>query len=198
MSTTSQARMEKIKKAITPNREKYLRSVHRRLREAAKSALRAEHGRFDFFDYLELVLKTYWSWKDKGKDVRIQYRRQFGALFDIPRRKGLTSLHYLIQATSHGNQPLNNAETKRIAMRDSRWVQGLRFAAGHRSAVEKQGLQEFCYAKKRGGIAGCAKLFASMQKSKKSAKRVKRTKIHKASVPLLSGGGDWDDDDQEG
>jgi hypothetical protein len=197
MRTTNAKKLEKIKKTITANREKYLRGIYSRLRKASKTASGAGHGRFDFYDYLAEVLKTYWSWEDKAG--RKTYGRQFGALFGIPPRKGRSSLHYLIAATSSSSKSMSGAAAKRRQTRDNRWLHGLRFAAKYRLVVEKQGLYKFCYAKNRGGIAGCADSFSAMTKSRKSQKLAKRTfKANKASAQLASGDADdWDDNDKE-
>ncbi|MDQ2081526.1 hypothetical protein RA307_15170 [Xanthobacteraceae bacterium Astr-EGSB] len=178
MSRTNADEIDKIKMTITPKRERYLRSIHRRLREAAKTAFGPEHGRFDFYGYLELVIKTYWSWKDKN--ARTKYGRQFGALFGIPPRKGRSSLHYLIGATSHGEEPMHSAAAKKIETRDNRWVQGLRFVAKKRSAVEKQGLEAFCNS--QGGIAGCERKSKGKPSKKRSNRPSKIVKIRRGTL----------------
>jgi hypothetical protein len=183
MSTTIQREMVKIKKTIKPKREEYLRGTHRRLRKAAKTAFGPEHGRFDFYDYLDLVLKTYWSWERRRIPKRLG--RQFGALFGVSPRKGRTPLHYLVGATSHGDEPMHSAAAKKIETRDSRWVNGLRYAAKHRAAVQKKGLREFC-----GGIAGCADEFYFEQSGKSSKSRrnrlAKTTKIPRGMLVARS------------
>ena len=129
-----------------------LRAQIERLARSEERAFAPRRGRFDFYHYLEAVLKVYWSWKDDG--VRKTRRARVRKLYRIPARKGRKTLHVLIEATSQ-----QESQTK------NRWVQALQFAAEHRARIEKKGFKAFCQA--NGGIAGCAR--AARKKSLKTA-----------------------------
>ena len=116
-----------------------------RLTDLEKLAFGKRHGKNDFYKYLEAVLKEYWRWRGDGE--RKSHRVQLASIKNISSRKGRTTLHVLIEATSDQEARVRN-----------RWVQGLRFAQRrkNRSAIEKNGLKIFC--KKYGGISGCRRV----------------------------------------
>ncbi len=135
--------IEEIKASTTPTRKKYLLRQIKRLSKLEDEAYRPRHGRFDFYNYLEEILKLNWVWADKG--ARKTRGQQVGALIPrpLPPRKGRTALHFLIEASS-----------KQKPQMKSRWVQALVFASKHRQIVETDGLAVFI--ENHGGIAGCA------------------------------------------
>ena len=142
-SARSNEIIEKIKKKMTPARKDYLLKEIKRLAKLEDEAFRPRHGRFDFYDYLEEVLKLNWDWADKG--ARKTRGRQVGVLIPrpLPPRKGRTALHFLIEASSKQNKQIK-----------SRWVQALMFASQNRQVIEADCLAAFIA--KHGGIAGCA------------------------------------------
>ena len=112
-----------------------------KLRELEQKAFQHRHGRFEFYRYLERVLRFYWRCLDAGK--RKTTRQTIAAQCQLKSRKGKRLLHFIIEATSQ--QP---AQTR------NRWVQALEFAAKHRRQIGKDRFSEF--ANDHGGIAGCA------------------------------------------
>ena len=131
-----------------------LRAQIERLARSEERAFGPRSEQFDFYDYLEAVLKVYWSWKDDG--ARKTRRARVRKLYGIPARKGRKTLHVLIEATSQ-----QKSQTK------NRWVQALQFAAKHRAQIEKKGFVAFCQA--NGGPAGCARKSAARKKGRKTA-----------------------------
>ena len=131
-----------------------LRAQIKKLARLEERAFGPRSGRFDFYGYLEAVLKVYWSWEDD--EARKSRREKVGELYGIPSRKGRKALHVLIEATSQ-----QKSQTK------NRWVQALQFAAAYRAQIGKKGFEAFCQA--NGGIAGCARKWAARRKSHKVA-----------------------------
>ena len=171
---------------MKPTRKKYLLKRINRLSKLENEAYRSHHGRLDFYNYLEEVLKLNWAWADQG--ARKTKGRQVGALIPrpLPPRKGRTALHFLIEASSKQKPTIKNC-----------WVQALVFASKHRVLVEKDGLTEFI--RTNGGIAGCAEKMAKSTKTKKrnnSAKATMAPKIAKTIKPKSDPDdedNDWDD-----
>jgi hypothetical protein len=147
-----------------------LSAVIEGLKHSEERAFGLRSGRFDFYKYLEAVLKMYWSWKDDG--VRKTRRARVRKLYDIPARKGRKTLHVLIEATSQ-----QDSQTK------NRWVQALQFAAEHRARIERKGFKAFCQA--NGGIAGCARRRAARKKRLKTAGGSTRKKSLKTAGGLF-------------
>ena len=145
-----------------------LRAKINRLARLEKRAFGRRSGQFDFYNYLEAVLRMYWSWEDDG--ARKTRREKVAKLYGIPARKGRKGLHVLIEATSQ-----QNSQTK------NRWVQALQFAAKHRPGIEKKGFEAFCQA--NGGIAGCAREWAARKKSLKTASLPRLRSLNNLSPP---------------
>jgi len=145
-----------------------LRAQIDRLARSENEAFGPRSGRFDFYNYLEAVLKVYWSWKDDG--ARKTGRARVRKLYGIPARKGQKTLHVLVAATS-----------KQQSRTKNRWVQGLQFAAKQRHRIEKKGFEAFCQA--NGGIAGCAREWAARKKSLKTASLPRLRSLNNLSPP---------------
>ena len=118
-----------------------IRGEIEKLRDVEKNAFRGRHARFEFYNYLDRVVRFYWRCRDAGKPKTA--RKMIAAEYGLKDRKGKRLLHVIVEATSQ--QP---AQTR------NRWVQALQFAAKHRQQVEKDGFSKF--VKDYGGIAGCA------------------------------------------
>ena len=83
-----------------------LRVQIKRLARSEERAFGPRSGRFDFYDYLEDVLKVYWSWQDdKARKTRCE---EVSELYRIRSRKGRKSLHVLIEATSKRDSQTRN------------------------------------------------------------------------------------------
>lgn len=148
--------LEETKASMSAKRKEYLLKLIKRLKELEADAFRPRHGRFDFYGYLEAILKVYWTWDDKKS--RQNHREQLGVLATpvIRPRKGRATLHFLILATSQQKLEVKN-----------RWIQAMRFASRNRKAVEQAGLADF--VRKHGGISGSAQKAVRNPRANKSA-----------------------------
>jgi hypothetical protein len=132
-----------IKASMDSQRKSHLQAIIKRLSKLEDDAFLPRHGRYDFYKYLEAVLKVYWQWTD---DRAAKTRgEQLGVLVALAPRSGRRALHTLIHATS--KQPL---------VVKNRWVHALQFCAKNRKAVERADFASFI--REHNGVAGCAAL----------------------------------------
>jgi hypothetical protein len=151
---SSKELIDEIKGSMTAPRKSSLQGIIERLSKLEDDAFQPRHGRYDFYKYLDAVLKVYLQWTDEA--ARKTRAEQVGALVDLAPRKGRLALHALIHATS--KQPL---EVK------NRWVHALQFAAKNREKVERAGFESFI--REHNGIAGCAaKAVPNKRRTKKA------------------------------
>jgi hypothetical protein len=129
------------------------------------NAFRPHHGQYDFYDYLEDVLRVYWEWKAKESLKEIKKKVRFLSGVRARRRRG--ALHTFIEASAKG------ADSKM----KSRWVQALLFADKKRNVVERDGLKKFF--RKHHGVAGAAREMAKLRKSKQSSGLSAKQKLQK-------------------
>jgi hypothetical protein len=119
---SSEELIDEIKGSMTAQRKSSLQAIIERLSNLEDDAFQPRHGRYDFYKYLDAVLKVYLQWTDE--EARKTRAKQVGALVNLAPRKGRLALHALIHATS--KQP---TEVK------NRWVHALQFAAKKREKV---------------------------------------------------------------
>jgi hypothetical protein len=127
------------------------RSATIQLVQGAAAGLDRRIGRFEIYGYLEAVYSVYVRWK-----VRKKVRRSARALanqFDIARRKGMSPIRILIEAT------LPRAHFKH----KSRWVRALEYV--HSQNVLPSDFSNFIRA--RGGLAGCARLAVGVNRKRR-------------------------------
>jgi hypothetical protein len=106
--------------------------------------IRSGRGRFELYEYLSTIYRTYRSWKRRKiarKTARLMARE-----LEIAWRKDISPIRILIEAT------LPSADPKQ----KSRWVRALQYAS--LEAAPTTSLKEFFRARR--GIAGCARLAA--------------------------------------
>jgi hypothetical protein len=106
--------------------------------------IKSDRGRFEIYEYLSTIYRTYQSWKRRKiarKTARLMARE-----LGIAWRKDISPIRILIEAT------LPSAEPKQ----KSRWVRALQYAS-LKSAPAKS-LRDFFRA--HHGIAGCARMAA--------------------------------------
>lgn len=126
---------------IGPNRLAKLTASLAEHRAREEHAYRANHGRNDFYKYLEGIAETYWGWEaDKCRKTRAAQLAHLAGVDPHIKKK---ALHVLVEATSKRDRDLRN-----------RWVRGLQYVVRHREEVKAQGFLKFCLA--NGGIKGCA------------------------------------------
>jgi hypothetical protein len=113
-----------------------------------------QNGRFKFYGYLEAVYRTCKEWKDLG--ISKKMTRHVAEYFNIPHRKGTSSIRTLIDATFPDLDPKQK----------SRWSRALEYAALIKVTTEN--LPKLF--QNRSGIAGCARS-AAEEKPKKNIDR---------------------------
>lgn len=84
--------------------------------------------------------------------------REIAGLAEISMRKGAHPMRILIDASSGPEDPRQK----------SRWVQALQYVYGWKQPADKV---EWCF-KSNGGIYGCARKFAALNKANRKAKRM--------------------------
>ena len=119
--------------------------------ESAARTLNRHVGRFEIYGYLEAVYSVYIGWR-----LRKNARRSARALadqLDIARRKGMSPIRILIEAT------LPRAHFKH----KSRWVRALEYV--HSQNVSPSDFSNFI--RTRGGLAGCARLAVGVNRKRR-------------------------------
>jgi hypothetical protein len=113
----------------------------------AAHKLESRTGRFEIYDYLSAVYRIYRHWKRRKIAHRTARLLSYG--LDIPRRKGVSPIRILIEATF----PSADSRQK------SRWVRALQYASSEGASADE--LRSFF--RSRLGVAGCAHLAAKHQ-----------------------------------
>jgi hypothetical protein len=121
--------------------------------------LRRRSGRFELYDLLEAVYRVYIDWK--RRKIAKRSARTLADEMNIVRRKGMSPIRVLIEAR------LPSADFKQ----KSRWVRALEYVYSERVAPP----QFRKFVRTHGGIAGCARLAASVKRKRRRP------------------GGDWND-----
>jgi hypothetical protein len=130
----------------------------------AAARLKRRVGRFETYDFLGAIYRVYIGWK--RRKIAKRSARTLADAMNIVRRKGMSSIRVLIEAT------LPDADFKQ----KSRWVRALEYA--YSENVPAKGFRKF--VRRHGGLAGCARLAAQVDRKRK---RPRRDCVE----------GDWDD-----
>jgi hypothetical protein len=141
-----------------PVRPKTLHSSIRKQIEpaiGAASRLNVRSGRFDIYEYLVCVYRTYRKWKDRK--IAKRSARLLAKDLSIPRRKGMSPIRILIEAT------LPNADFKQ----KSRWVRALEYICS--ANIPAKEFRKF--ARRHGGLAGCARLAVQLNRKRRRPRR---------------------------
>jgi hypothetical protein len=125
----------------------------------AAARLKRRVGRFEIYEFLEAVHTVYVDWK--RRKIANRLARALADEMNIVRRKGMSSIRVLIEAT------LPSADFKQ----KSRWVRALEYV--YAENVSPCRFRKFVSS--RGGLAGCARLAASVNRKRRRP------------------GGDWND-----
>jgi hypothetical protein len=107
-------------------------------------------GRFEVYEYLSAVYRMYRRWK--RRKIAQRTARLMAHRLDIPRRKGVSPIRILIEAT------FPSADSKQ----KSRWVRALQYASSEGASADE--LRSFFRSSR--GVAGCAHLAAKHQPKK--------------------------------
>jgi hypothetical protein len=140
-----------------------LSTVIRPAKEAA-ARLRRRVGRFELYGLLEAIYRAYTDWE--RRKIAKRSARMLAREFNIVRRKGMSPIRVLIEAT------LPDADFKQ----KSRWVRALDYI--YSEDVPARGFRKF--VQRHEGLAGCARLAAKLNRKRR---RPRRDRIE----------GDWDD-----
>jgi hypothetical protein len=117
----------------------------------AAARLSRRTGRFEIYGYLEAVYSVFVSWK--VRKIARRSARQLADQLDIARRKGMSPIRILIEAS------LPRAHFKH----KSRWVRALEYV--HSQSVPSSSFSKFICA--RGGLAGCARLAVDIKRKRR-------------------------------
>jgi hypothetical protein len=109
--------------------------------------LESRTGRFEIYVYLSAVYRIYRGWK--RRKIAHRTARLMAHRLDIPRRKGVSPIRILIEATF----PSADSRQK------SRWVRALQYASSEDASPHE--LRSFFRSSQ--GVAGCAHLAAKHQ-----------------------------------
>jgi hypothetical protein len=109
------------------------------------AGLKRNVGRFGSYDFLEAIYRVYIDWR--GRKIAKRSARELADELNIVRRKGMSPIRVLIEAT------YVEADLKQ----KSRWVRALEYI--YSENVSPSQLRKFIAS--RGGIAGCARLAAT-------------------------------------
>jgi hypothetical protein len=109
-----------------------------------------QKGRFEIYDFLKAIYRIYVRWKRRR--IAKRSARALGNGTNIVRRKGMSPIRILIEAI------LPNADLKQ----KSRWVRALEYV--YSENVSPSRLRKFI--RSHGGIAGCARLAASVNRKR--------------------------------
>ena len=123
------------------------------IQSAKEAAARSNErvGRFDIYSFLKSIYRVYMRWKDRG--VARRSARLMAQELSIPRRKGMSPMRVLIDATFPG------ADLRK----KSRWVRALEYLASEN--VPTRQFKRFI--RTNGGVAGCARLAAEVSSKRR-------------------------------
>lgn len=123
------------------------------IQSARNAAARLDRrtGRFEIYDYLEAVYSVFTDWK--ARKIAKRSSRSLADQLDIARRKGMSPIRILIEAT------LPRAHFKH----KSRWVRALQYV--HSQDIPPSNFSKFI--RSRGGLAGCAHLAVGINRKRR-------------------------------
>ena len=75
-----------------------IRGEIEKLRDVEKNAFRRRHAQFEFYNYLDRVLRFYWGCQDSAK--RRTARKMIASKYNLKGRRRKRLLHVIIEATS--------------------------------------------------------------------------------------------------
>jgi hypothetical protein len=117
----------------------------------AATRLNRRTGRFEIYGYLEAVYSVFVGWK--VRKIAKRSSRELAEELDIVRRKGMSPIRILIEAT------LPRAHFKH----KSRWVRALEYVRSQH--VSPSDFSHF--VRTRGGLAGCARLAVGINRKRR-------------------------------
>ena len=127
------------------------------LRKIEEKVFGPRHGKTDFYEYLEAVLKLYADWKAGGKAKK-----------RVPRLARLYKAEVKLRKNTHPIRVIIDASSKQKADVKSEWTRALQYALKNKSQVENVGLKKFLES--NGGVAGCASQVAKHRPHDKAKK----------------------------
>jgi hypothetical protein len=111
------------------------------LRKLEKKTFGPRHGKFDFYDYLEAVVKLYLEWKTEKKSK--------------VRAKQLATYHNVkLRKNTHPTRAIIDASSEQDVQVKSEWTRALQYLEKNAAQVQKEGFKKF--VGNNGGISGCA------------------------------------------
>jgi hypothetical protein len=128
-----------------------LKSKLKELRRVEREAFGPRHGKDDFHGYLKAVYNR-WDWADPK--VSRWVGRRVAKLCSIDSRKNKSPIRVVIDATSQQDR-----QTK------SRWTRAVEYAVA--KGVSRNAFSEFFeFLDDNGGVYGCSRKMAALQKKK--------------------------------
>lgn len=131
-------------------RSRELRAAAQPAKEAARK-LTKRVGRFELYDFLKAIYRVYIDWR--RRNIAKQSARTLADEMNIARRKGMSSIRVLVEATL----PSANLKQK------SRWVRALEYI--YSENVPPSRFRRFL--RNHGGVAGCARLAVSLYRKRR-------------------------------
>lgn len=127
------------------------------VRKIEEKVFGPRHGKTDFYEYLEAVLKLYADWK-AGDKVKKR----------VPRLARLYKDEVKLRKNTHPIRAIIDASSKQKTDVKSEWTRALQFALKNKSQVKNVGLMAFLES--NGGVAGCASQVAKHRPLKRAKK----------------------------
>jgi hypothetical protein len=128
-----------------------------RLRKFAEKAFGSQHGRYDFYDYLEGVWELYLKWK---ADKKLKARSEQLAKFYEGKVK--------LRKNTHAIRAIIDASCDKGPDDKSEWTRALKYLENNLAQVRVVGFRNFI--EDNGGPYGCARRVAERRKGKGVAK----------------------------
>ena len=125
------------------------------MRKIEEKVFGPRHGKTDFYEYLEAVLKLYADWK-AGDKVKKR----------VPRLARLYKNEVKLRKNTHPIRAIIDASSNQKADVKSEWTRALQYALKQKSQVKNVGLKKFLEI--NGGVAGCASQVAKHRPHKKA------------------------------
>src|SRR5258708_25232530 len=116
----------------------------------AAARLKRRVGRFEIYNFLEAIYRVYINWK--CRKIAKRWARTLAGEMNIVRRKGMSPIRVLIEAT------LPSADFKQ----KSRWVRALEYV--YSENVSPSQFRKF--VRSRGGVAWCARLVVKLNRQR--------------------------------
>jgi hypothetical protein len=117
----------------------------------AATALKRRVGRFEIYNFLEVIYRVYFDWKQRK--IAKRSARLLADELSIAPRKGTSPIRVLIEASLPGVDPRQK----------SRWVRALEYI--YAEGVPPPRFRKFVRA--RGGVAGCARLAVNVNRKRR-------------------------------